>query len=111
MEIFEPGNIPQLLSIVAGNLFGLRRVQNARLLDVRLPRKYVMGFKGPKFGVDGIREIVGTTECRRPHIGTIIKPKLGLSPKRTAEVGYEAALGGVDFIKDDETLQQRSSVR
>jgi len=103
LEIFEPGNIPQLLSIVAGNLFGLKAVKNARLLDIRLPRKYVREFKGPKFGVGGVRKIVGT-EDGRPHIGTIVKPKLGLSPERTAEVGYEAAVGGVDFIKDDETL-------
>jgi len=104
LEIFEPGNIPQLLSIVAGNLFGLKAVKNARLLDVRLPKKYVEEFRGPKFGVEGVRKIVGTSRNRRPHIGTIIKPKLGLSPKRTAEVGYEVAMGGVDFIKDDETL-------
>ena len=104
LEIFEPGNIPQLLSVVAGNLFGLKAVKNARLLDVRLPKKYVKEFKGPKFGIEGVRRIVGTLEDRRPHIGTIIKPKLGLSPRRMAEVGYEAASGGVDFIKDDETL-------
>jgi ribulose-bisphosphate carboxylase large chain len=104
LEIFEPGNIPQLLSVVAGNLFGLKGVKNAKLLDIRLPEKYVRRFKGPKFGIKGVRKIVGTSKDRRPHIGTIVKPKLGLSPKRTAEVGYEAAVGGVDFIKDDETL-------
>jgi len=76
LEIFELGNIAQLLSIVAGNLFGLKAVRNAKLLDIRLPRKYVEEFQGPKFGVDGIREIVGTTRDCRPHIGTIIKPKL-----------------------------------
>lgn len=104
LEIFEPSNIPQLLSIVAGNLFGLKGVGNARLLDIRLPGKYLRGFKGPKFGIEGVRKIVGTSKDHRPHIGTILKPKLGLSPKRTAKVGYEAAVGGVDFIKDDETL-------
>ena len=99
LEIFEPGNIPQLLSIVAGNLFGLKAVKNVRLLDVQLPSKYVRGFKGPKFGVEGVRRIVGTLGSGRPHIGTIIKPKLGLSPERTAEVGYEAAIGGVTSSK------------
>lgn len=108
LEIFEPGNIPQLLSIVAGNLFGLKAVRNARLLDIALPRKYIKGFKGPKFGVSGVRKIVDTAKSGRPHVGTIMKPKLGLSPKRTAEVGYEAAMGGVDFIKDDETLTSTS---
>jgi ribulose-bisphosphate carboxylase large chain len=33
-----------------------------------------------------------------------VKPKVGLDPDQTAKVCYEAAMGGVDFIKDDETL-------
>lgn len=100
-EIFEPGNIPQYLSVVAGNLFGLSRIAAVRLLDVEFPRE-IVPFKGPKFGIEGVRRLTGTTN--RPHVGTIIKPKVGLNPKDTAEVAYQAALGGVDLIKDDETL-------
>lgn len=33
-----------------------------------------------------------------------MKPKVCLNPKDTAAVAYEAAVGGVDLIKDDETL-------
>ncbi len=101
VEIFEPGNIPQYLSVIAGNLFGLSKIEGVRLLDVNFP-KTLIPFKGPKFGIDGIRKIVGTTD--RPHVGTIIKPKVGLNPEDTAKVAYEAAIGGVDLIKDDETL-------
>lgn len=101
VEIFEPGNIPQYLSVVAGNLFGLSRIAAVRLLDVEFPKELIP-FKGPQYGIDGIRKIVGTTD--RPHIGTIIKPKVGLTPEDTAAVAYEAAIGGVDLIKDDETL-------
>jgi len=100
-EIFEPGNIPQYLSVIAGNLFGLSRIAAVRLLDVDFPKE-IIPFRGPKFGIDGIRKLVGTTD--RPHVGTIIKPKVGLNPKDTAAVAYEAAAGGVDLIKDDETL-------
>ena len=32
----------------------------------------------------------------------MIKPCIGLSPKETAKLAYEAAVGGVDIIKDDE---------
>ncbi len=101
VEIFEPGNIPQYLSVVAGNLFGLSRISTVRLLDVEFP-KDLIPFKGPRFGIEGIRKIVGTVD--RPHVGTIIKPKVGLTPEDTAAVAYEAAIGGVDLIKDDETL-------
>ncbi|MEM3088758.1 MAG: RuBisCO large subunit C-terminal-like domain-containing protein [Candidatus Bathyarchaeia archaeon] len=106
IELFdlESGGIPNILSIVAGNLFGLTELSNVRLLDVQFPKQAVSYFPGPKFGIEGIRRIAGTLKQRRPHLGTIIKPKVGLSPKQTAQVAYEAAVGGVDFIKDDETL-------
>lgn len=106
IELFdiETGGIPNILSIIAGNLFGLAEIKNVRLLDVNFPRKVVAIFKGPKFGIERIREIIGTKKTRRPHLGTIIKPKVGLDPKETAKVAYDAAIGGVDFIKDDETL-------
>jgi ribulose-bisphosphate carboxylase large chain len=104
-EIFEPGNIAQYLSVVAGNLFGLRKLASVRLLDVDFPESLVP-FGGPKFGIRGIRGIIGTTN--RPHVGTIIKPKVGLTPADTAEVAYQAATGGVDLIKDDETLTDQA---
>ena len=105
-EIFERGNIPQYLSVIAGNLFGLGKLEAVRLLDIDLPEN--LAGCGPKFGIDGIRKIVGTEVSCRPHIGTIIKPKVGLNPKDTARVAYEAALGGLDLIKDDETLTNQT---
>lgn len=106
LELFdiEIGGIPNLLSIVAGNLFGLSSLERCKLIDIQLPKEFVKAFKGPKFGIEGVRSIVGTLESRRPHLGTIVKPKVGLSPEQTAEVAYEAAIGGVDLVKDDETL-------
>ncbi len=106
-EIFETGNIPQYFSVVAGNLFGLSKIAAVRLLDIDIPKSLVP-FHGPRFGIEGIREIIGTTQSGRPHVGTIIKPKVGLNPKDTAEVAYQAAIGGVDLIKDDETLTNQS---
>ena len=37
-------------------------------------------------------------------MGTIVKPKIGLSPKATADYVYEAGMGGLTNGKDDETL-------
>ena len=109
LELFDlESGVPNVLSVVAGNLFGLSSLRNVRLLDVEFPKDFVREFPGPKFGVEGVREIVGTLRDRRPHIGTIVKPKVGLNPKETAEVAYEAAVGGVDLVKDDETLTNQS---
>ncbi|MBI2077072.1 MAG: ribulose 1,5-bisphosphate carboxylase [Euryarchaeota archaeon] len=108
LEIFEPENIPGLLSILAGNFFGLGSLTRARWVDVEFPRAFAKRFKGPRFGIEGVRKLVGTATDRRPHCGTIVKPKVGLDPRGTARVAKEAALGGLDFIKDDETLTDQS---
>ncbi len=109
LELFDiEAGIPNLLSIVAGNLFGLGFLRNVRLVDLELPREYVKAFKGPRFGLEGVRKLQGTLEERRPHLGTIFKPKVGLTPADVAVVAYEAVLGGVDFLKDDETLSSQS---
>jgi ribulose-bisphosphate carboxylase large chain len=110
LELFdlEKGGIPNIMSMITGNLFGLSALKNVRLLDAEFPKSVLTYFPGPKFGMEGVRKIVGTKESRRPHLGTIIKPKVGLNPSETAGVAYEAAVGGVDFIKDDETLVSQS---
>jgi ribulose-bisphosphate carboxylase large chain len=102
----EPGGIPQLLSFIAGNLFGLSLLKQVRLVDLELPPTIVKLYQGPKFGIEGVRNLTGIK--KRPLLGTIIKPKLGLSPKEQANVFYKAAKGGVDFGKDDENLVNQS---
>ncbi|MDD1767999.1 MAG: ribulose 1,5-bisphosphate carboxylase large subunit, partial [Methanomassiliicoccales archaeon] len=49
------GGVPQILSIIAGNLFGLEALKGVRLEDVEFPRSMLEAFKGPKFGIQGIR--------------------------------------------------------
>lgn len=106
LDLFEFGNIPQLLSSVAGNIFGMKKIDNLRLEDLEFPEEYVKSFSGPAFGVHGIREIIGIKD--RPLIGSIIKPKIGLSAKEHARVAYECFIGGVDLVKDDENLTSQN---
>ena len=105
-ELFEPGNMPQIMSSVAGNIFGMKSVKNLRLEDVKWPRKIMKSFKGPKFGIPGVRKILKVKD--RPLVGTIVKPKIGLSPKEHAKVAYQAWVGGCDIVKDDENLTSQS---
>ncbi len=105
LELFEHGNMPNILSSVAGNVFGLRALKNLRLNDIHLPRELVQSFKGPKYGVTGIRKLLGVKD--RPLVGTIIKPKLGLKTKDHAKVAYDAWVGGCDIVKDDENLSSQ----
>lgn len=105
IELFEPGNMPNILSSISGNVFGLRTLMNLRLDDVSFPDRLVRSFKGPKYGVEGIRKLIKVFD--RPLVGTIIKPKLGLKTKDHAKVAYEAWSGGCDIVKDDENLSSQ----
>ena len=106
VELFEPGNMPNILSSVAGNVFGLDALRHLRLNDIRLPKNLVRSFKGPKHGIEGVRELLDVWD--RPLVGTIIKPKLGLRTRDHAKVAYEAWVGGCDAIKDDENLSSQT---
>lgn len=101
------GGIPNILSVVAGNLYGLKEVKAVKLMDVNFPEEIVTQFPGPRFGIEGVRKILGTAKSRRPHLGTIVKPKIGLNPEQHAQVAYDAAIGGLDLVKDDETLSNQ----
>jgi ribulose-bisphosphate carboxylase large chain len=104
-KLFEPGNIANILSSVAGNVFGLKELRNLRLNDIVLPKKLVKSFKGPRYGIKGIRDILDVHN--RPFVGTIIKPKLGLRTSHHARIAYDAWIGGCDIVKDDENLSSQ----
>lgn len=101
-ELWENGNFCQLLSGIAGNIFGMKGVNNLRLLDVFLPPKYIEHFKGPILGMEGIRKRWKIS--KRPLTGAVPKPKIGFTAQEHAQVGYETWMGGFDFVKDDENL-------
>lgn len=104
-ELFEKGNAPNILSSIAGNIFGMKIVKNLRLEDIKIPAKILNSFPGPKHGIKGIRKMMKIYD--RPLIGTIIKPKLGLKTVDHAKVAYEAWIGGCDLVKDDENLSSQ----
>ena len=101
-QLFEAGNMPEILSSIAGNVFGMKAVNNLRLMDIDFPKKIIDSFDGPLFGIQGIRRLTKIKD--RPLIGTIVKPKVGLNEKQHAGVAYEAWTGGLDVVKDDENL-------
>lgn len=102
LALWEEGNAVQLMSGIAGNIFGMKALENLRLIDVSLPPAYLKHFKGPAFGMEGIRKMMDVHD--RPLTGAVPKPKIGFSAKEHAEVGYETWMGGFDFVKDDENL-------
>jgi ribulose-bisphosphate carboxylase large chain len=103
--LFESNNIPNILSSIAGNIMGMKTVKTIRLEDVSFPNSILKSFKGPKFGILGIRKLMKVKN--RPFIGTIIKPKLGLNSNHHSQSAYQSWIGGCDFVKDDENLSSQ----
>jgi len=94
--------IPNLLSSIAGEIFEMNVFTAAKVVNVEFPGSFLKHFSGPRFGIEGCREILKV--YGRPLIGGIVKPCVGLSAGRLAELAGEGFSGGLDFIKDDELL-------
>jgi 2,3-diketo-5-methylthiopentyl-1-phosphate enolase len=93
-------SIPMLLATTIGN--DVSTSVQAKLVDLELPDALAEGLGGPRFGVEGVRELVGVHD--RPLVLNMIKPCTGLTPEAGAQIFYETARGGVDLIKDDELM-------
>lgn len=106
LALWEEGNAAQLLSGIAGNVFGMKALDRLRLIDASLPPGYLRHFKGPHFGMEGIRDMMKVRG--RPLTGAVPKPKVGFTAEEHAEAGYETWMGGFDFVKDDENLTSQS---
>jgi 2,3-diketo-5-methylthiopentyl-1-phosphate enolase len=95
------GDIASLLTMIFGKY---SMAGAAKVVAVRLPADY--GTK-PKFGIAGIRQILGVVD--RPLIMAIFKPALGLSAADHATILAAVAPQGLDVIKDDEILGDLAS--
>ena len=90
------GDIPSLLTMIFGKY---SMAGPAKIVAVRLPESY--GLR-PKFGIKGIRQLVGASD--RPLVMAIFKPALGLSAQDHAAILKDVAYAGLDLIKDDEIM-------
>jgi ribulose-bisphosphate carboxylase large chain len=100
--LFEHGSLPQVLSCIAGNILGMKAVETIRLLNCEWPELLAQSFPGPQFGSAVRSELLEARD--RPPLATVPKPKVGLATEEHAQVGYDAWVGGLDLLKDDENL-------
>ena len=104
--LWEMNNIPQLMSGIAGNIFGMKAVKHLRLIDASLPVDYVNSFKGPNMGTEAIQRVFKKKEG--PLLACVPKPKIGMTVEQHCQVAWDAWTGGIDLIKDDENLTSQS---
>jgi ribulose-bisphosphate carboxylase large chain len=77
-------------------------IQKCRTIDIQFPESINSYLLGPKFGITGFRKFVEQYE--KPLFGSIVKPKIGISPNVLLEMVKQMVDGGVDFIKEDEIM-------
>ena len=91
--------IPMLLTTVIGNI---SITHGLKLVDLAFPKSWLEDYKGPKFGIDGLRKLLNIPD--RPLLNNMVKPCTGHSADVAADLVYKAAVGGCDVVKDDELI-------
>lgn len=92
-------DLPALLVTVFGKLSMDGKI---KLLDLDVSETFASAFPGPKFGLNGVRDLLGVHD--RPLLMSIFKSVVGYDLANLQDQFYKQALGGVDLIKDDEIL-------
>ncbi len=107
--MFEEGSVVNVITSLAGNVFGFKAVRSLRLEGIRFPIAYVTTCGGPPNGIQVERDVMN--KYGRPFLGCTIKPKLGLSARSYGRAVYECLRGGPDFTKDDENVNSQPFMR
>lgn len=93
--------LTQLLNVIFGNSSIKPGIRVERL---ELPESLLKRFKGPRFGRQGLRDLLGVPD--RPLLCSALKP-MGLCPEDLADLAYQFAKGGIHIIKDDHGLSDQ----
>lgn len=83
-------------------LFGTSSLRgDVTLSSFEMTNGLLSSWPGPRWGIEGLRRAVGVP--RRPLLCAVLKP-LGRTPQELAELAVQFVEGGVDVIKDDQSL-------
>jgi ribulose-bisphosphate carboxylase large chain len=99
---WETDGISHLLCQLMGGHIDIDIITKCRLIKLELPKTVTKHFLGPKFGLTGFRKLTG--QYGKPLFGSIVKPKIGITPEVLLEMVKQMVDGGVDFIKEDEIM-------
>lgn len=99
---WDNDGISHLLCQLMGGQMDIDIITKCRLVYISFPKCVEDKFLGPKYGISGMREFTGQHD--KPLFGSIIKPKIGLTPEQLLDMTKQLVDGGVDFIKEDEIL-------
>lgn len=95
-------SLVSLINMVIGEVHNIAQFTGMKVLDIDFPKYWIERYKGPAFGIEGVRKILGKE--KGPILISPVKPCVGLSPQEFADRVYECLMGGFDGVKDDELL-------
>src|SRR5437762_12791620 len=88
-------------------LFGNTSLQDdVSLADAEFPPNFGTHFRGPRFGIGGMRDVTGAQG--RPLTCSALKPQ-GMSAPQLASIARTFALAGIDVVKDDHGLADQAA--
>jgi ribulose 1,5-bisphosphate carboxylase large subunit-like protein len=99
---WDTDGVSHMLCQLMGGHVDIDIITKCRLIKLELPETVTRHFLGPKFGLTGFREFTG--QYNKPLFGSIVKPKIGITPEVLLEMVKQMVDGGVDFIKEDEIM-------
>ncbi|MBF0458115.1 MAG: cupin domain-containing protein [Nitrospirae bacterium] len=94
--------LPQFLNVLYGNI---SIKTNIKVTGIEFPRQFLDKFKGPNYGIEGVRALTGV--YGRPLLATALKP-MGADAAELAATASAFAIGGGDIVKDDHGLVDHS---
>jgi ribulose 1,5-bisphosphate carboxylase large subunit-like protein len=105
--LFEPDNVAQWIVLLTSILAS---PHITRLIDVSIPKILTDGYRGPKFGVEGLRALSGTDGTRRPHLAAPLG-EIGMTAEEMSSMAYEVGSGGIDLFRDATALTDQGFCR
>jgi len=103
---WQTDGVSHMLCQLMGGHVDIDIIDYCRLVDLKLPKEIEKQFLGPKYGITGFRKF--TNQHDKPLFGSIVKPKIGITPEVLLEMVKQMVDGGVDFIKEDEIMSNPS---
>lgn len=98
---WETDGIAQLLCVLMGGQMDIDYIHRCELLDLDIDFS-LCDAVAPRYGLSGFRKLTGN--YNKPLLGSIVKPKTGLTEQALVEIVTAFVEGGVDFIKEDEIM-------
>ena len=94
--------VSQLLCQIMGGQLDIAIIEKCHVKSVKYPDSVLSAFRGPKYGIDGIREYTKT--FNKPLLGGIVKPKVGIKPDILLNIKEDEIMSDPGFCTIEERV-------